>query len=168
MWDLVPWPGIEPGSPTLGMQSLDHWTIRKVYLFSLFLSTNVSINFFWSLWIFVLYSENFIKLFCICLIRFSRFNLMIHWVNMHLSPNIVIWGFSGGSVVKNPPANAEDWVWSLGWEELEEETATHSSILAWEIPWTEEPGGLQSTGLQRVEHDLVTKHSLTHCDFYLS
>ena len=87
---------------------------------------------------------------------------------MHLSPNIVIRGFSGGSIVKNPPANAEDCVRSLDWEELEEETATHSSILAWEIPWTEEPGGLQSTGLQRVEHDLVTKHSLTHCDFYLS
>ena len=44
--------------------------------------------------------------------------------------------FPGGSVVKNPPANAGD--------PLEEEMATHSSIVAWEIPWTEEPGGLQS------------------------
>ena len=43
---------------------------------------------------------------------------------------------------------------SLGWEDpLEEEMATHSSILAWEIPWTEAPGGLQSMGLQRVRHD---------------
>ena len=43
------------------------------------------------------------------------------------------------------------WVQSLGWEDpLEEERATHSSIFAWEIPWTEEPGGLQSTGSQRV------------------
>ena len=42
----------------------------------------------------------------------------------------------------------------LGWEDpLEEEMATHSSILAWEIPWSEEPGGLQSTGLQRVGHN---------------
>ena len=40
--------------------------------------------------------------------------------------------------------------------------AIHSSILAWEIPWTEEPGGLQSMGLQRVEHDLVTEHVHTH------
>ena len=40
---------------------------------------------------------------------------------------------------------------------LEEETATHSSILAWEIPWSEEPGGLQSMGLQRVGHDLRSK-----------
>ena len=57
-------------------------------------------------------------------------------------------------LVKNLPASAGDpeaWVQSLGWEDpLEENMATHSSILAWEIPWTEEPGGLQSTGLQRV------------------
>ena len=49
------------------------------------------------------------------------------------------------------------WVWSLGWEyALEKEMATHSSILAWRIPWTEEPGGLQSMGLQRVGHDRAT------------
>ena len=49
-------------------------------------------------------------------------------------------------------------VQSLGQEDLlEKEIATHSSILAWAIPWTEEPGGLQSMGLQRVRHDLVTK-----------
>ena len=52
----------------------------------------------------------------------------------------------------------ELWVQSLGWEDaLEEEMATHSSILAWRIPWTEEPGGLQSVGLQRVRHDWVTE-----------
>ena len=51
----------------------------------------------------------------------------------------------------------EMWVWSLGWEDpLEEEMAPHSSILAWEIPWTEEPGGLQSTGWQRVGHSWAT------------
>ena len=64
-------------------------------------------------------------------------------------------------MVKNPPAKAgdtSDVVGSLGWEDpLEEDLATHSSILAWEIPWTEEPGGPQSTGLQRVRHNLVTK-----------
>ena len=48
----------------------------------------------------------------------------------------------------------ETWVWSPGWEDtLEKEMATHSSILAWRIPWTEEPSGLQSTGSQRVRHD---------------
>ena len=46
------------------------------------------------------------------------------------------------------------WVRSLGWKDhLEEGMNTHSSILAWEIPWTEEPGGLQSMGSQRIEHD---------------
>ena len=52
------------------------------------------------------------------------------------------------------PAMQETWVRSLGREDpLEKEMATHSSILAWEIPWTEEPGGLQSMGSQRVGHD---------------
>ena len=51
--------------------------------------------------------------------------------------------------VKNLPAMQETWVQSLGWEDpLEKEMATHSSILAWKIPWTEVPGGLQSIGLQ--------------------
>ena len=51
--------------------------------------------------------------------------------------------FPGGSTVKNPPAMQETQVQSLGWEDpLEKEMATHSSILAWEILWTEEPGGL--------------------------
>ena len=54
----------------------------------------------------------------------------------------------------------ERWVWSLGQEDpLEEEMATHSSIPAWKIPWAEEPGGLQSIGLLRVGHDLVTEHT---------
>ena len=52
----------------------------------------------------------------------------------------------------------EMWAGSLGREDpLEREVATHSSILAWEVPWTEEPGGLQSMGSQRVEHNLATK-----------
>ena len=57
-------------------------------------------------------------------------------------------------VVKNLPAMQETQVRSLGWEDpLEKGTATHSSILAWRIPWTEEPGGLQSIGSQGVGHD---------------
>ena len=62
--------------------------------------------------------------------------------------------FSGGLVVKNSPTNAGEEVRSLGWEDpLEKEMATHSSILAWKIPWTEEPGGPQSMGSQRVGHN---------------
>ena len=59
-------------------------------------------------------------------------------------------GFLGGSEVQSPLAvqeTQEVWVWSLGWEgPLEEEMAAHTSTLAWKIPWTEEPGGLQSIG----------------------
>ena len=56
--------------------------------------------------------------------------------------------------LKHLPAMQETWVRFLGWEEpLEKEMATHPSILAWRIPWMEEPGGLQSMGSQRVRHD---------------
>ena len=62
--------------------------------------------------------------------------------------------------VKNLPAMQETQLRSLGWEDpLEEEMATHSSILAWRIPWTEEPGRLQPLGLQKLEHDLATEHT---------
>ena len=60
--------------------------------------------------------------------------------------------------LKNSPVMQETWVRTLGRKDpLEKEMTTHSSILAWEIPWTEEPGGLQLTGLPKVGHDLVTK-----------
>ena len=69
---------------------------------------------------------------------------------------MIFMGFAGGSVVKNLPAgagNEEIWVRSLGQKDpLGEVMATPSSILAWRIPWTEEPGGLQSMGSQRVRH----------------
>ena len=62
-------------------------------------------------------------------------------------------------MVKNLPAMQDTWVRFLGQEDsLEEEMTTHSSVLAWEIPWTEEPGGLWSMGLQRIEHN----EQLTH------
>ena len=57
-------------------------------------------------------------------------------------------------MVKNPPAKQETQVRSMGWEDLlEKEEATHSGTLAWKIPWTEEPGRLQSMESLRVEHD---------------
>ena len=63
-------------------------------------------------------------------------------------------GFPGGSDGKNLPAMWEMWVRSSGqYDPLEKGMATHSSILAWRIPWTEEPGRLQSMGSQRVKHD---------------
>ena len=70
-----------------------------------------------------------------------------HEVSSHM-------GFPGGSVVKNLPAMSEIRIQSLGQEDpLEKKMATHSSILAWKIPWTEEPVRLQSIGLQRVRHN---------------
>ena len=58
-------------------------------------------------------------------------------------------------LVKNLPAMQETWVQSLGWEDpLEEGMTTHSSILAWEIPWTEDPGGLPSMGSQKSQTQL--------------
>ena len=80
--------------------------------------------------------------------RHKRF--VFHFIDEKLS-------LPGASVVKNPPAMQEaqeTQALSLGWEDaLEEGMATHSSTLAWRIPWTEEPGGLQNIGLQRVGHD---------------
>ena len=80
-------------------------------------------------------------------------------------------GFPYGSVVKNPPAMQElqeAWLQSLGQEDpLEEEMATHSSILARIILWTEEPGGLQCMGSQRVKQDCVTEHACIHIHTYI-
>ena len=79
-------------------------------------------------------------------------------------------------MVRNLPAMQETWVQSLGWEDpLERRMATPSSILTWRITWTEEPGGLQSMGLQRVEHDWATNthvcvrtHTHTHTHMLIS
>ena len=66
-------------------------------------------------------------------------------------------------MVKHLPTMQETWVQSLGWKDpLEKKMATHSSTLAWKIPWTEEPGRLQSMGSQRVRHDWVTSLSFLH------
>ena len=72
-------------------------------------------------------------------------------MNSHKSRlSFLVIEYNLGTVVKNPPANTG----SLDQEDpLEKEMATRSGILAWEIPWTEEPGRLQSMGLQRVRHD---------------
>ena len=88
------------------------------------------------------------------------FNLCMNYVR-----NILSFAYSWASLVvhmvKNLPAMWETQVQSLGQEDpLEEEMATHFSILAWRIPWTEEPGGLQSMGSQRV--GLSLNHSLMH------
>ena len=73
------------------------------------------------------------------------------------------WGFPVAQMVKNMPAMQETGVQSLGWEDpLEKGMATHSNILAWRILWTEEPGELQSMGLQRIRHNWVTNTTPIH------
>ena len=80
-----------------------------------------------------------------------------------LERNMLGVGFAGGSVVKNPPANAWDASSTPGLGRCSGEgNGNHSSILAWEIAWLEEPGGLQSMGSQRVRHDLATKQKEQH------
>ena len=65
----------------------------------------------------------------------------------------IIWTSLVAQTVKSLTTMQETWVQSLGWEDLDKEMATYSSILAWKIPWTEEPGRLQSMGSLRVRHD---------------
>ena len=82
----------------------------------------------------------------------------------HLILILIHWASLVAQTVKNLPAKRETWVRSLGWKDslekgMEKAMATHSSILACRIPWTEEPGGLQSIGLQTVRHDWATKHT---------
>ena len=84
-------------------------------------------------------------------VKFLELRMQRDYSSQSISLNRRVWlkpGFHGGSAVKNLPMQ-EVRVWSLGREDpLEKQMETHSSILAWEIPWTEEPGGLQSTGPQ--------------------
>ena len=93
------------------------------------------------------------------------FNFKLIWINLQWIYSFYVTprAFPGGSVVKNLPVvqkMQEIQVRSLGHEEpLEEGIATYSSILAWRIPWREEPGGLQSMGLQRVGHDWTRMHA---------
>ena len=81
--------------------------------------------------------------------RWQRGSRVQHWASQWLSGK------------ESPPKQAT-WVWSLDWEDpLEKEMATHCSILAWKVPWTEEAGGLQSTRSQRVGHNLATERQST-------
>ena len=84
------------------------------------------------------------------------------WGKLHLVSGISQWASLVDKRVKCLPVMQETQVWSLGQEDpLEKEMATHSSILAWRIQWTEEPGRLQPTGSQRVGHDWVTSLTFT-------
>ena len=86
------------------------------------------------------------------------FSTLLDFTLLHMSTI-----HSGGSNSKESACSAEGLVWSLSWEDpLVKGMDTNSSILAWRIPWTEEPGGLESLGLQRVGHNWATKHTHMH------
>ena len=130
----LPDPAIEPRSPALQADSLPSEPPGKPpfignlynYITCIFISINLA------------YEGTEVR---VSTLHLNRFNLC-------RGASLV------AQMVKNPSALRETWVGSLGWEDsLEKGMATHSSILAGRIPWTEEPGGLQSIGLQGVRHD---------------
>ena len=92
------------------------------------------------------------------IILLLQFSLLLYWASLV------------ALLVKNLPAMQETWISTLGPEDpLEKKMATHSSILAWEIPWTEKPGGLQFVGLQRVGHEASLRTKLVEVmEFQLS
>ena len=104
-----------------------------------------------------LMESNLYLIFCkLCILYISLLNWYTYKliIDLDLYIYVHIWASLVVQRLKRMPAMWETWVSSLGWEDpLEKEMATLSSILAWRIPWTEEPGGLQSTGSQRVGHD---------------
>ena len=86
----------------------------------------------------------------LCAVTANILHSICYWPNNN-------WASLVAQTVKNLPAMQETWVQSLGQEDpLEKGMATHFSILAWRMPWTEKPGGPQSTGSQNVKHDWVT------------
>ena len=109
-----------------------------------------------------------------CLLSLSHFtcSLTSSAPSMYLSPYFLLLSVFGRAslealMVKSLPIVQETQVWSLAWElPLEKEMAHHSSILAWKIPWTEEPGRLQSIGSQRVGHDWATSLSLSFTFYF--
>ena len=83
-----------------------------------------------------------------------KYSTHIFWLTGFICPEALFQDFSMARKVRNLPVMQETRIRSLGWEDLlEKGMATHSSILAWRIPRTKRPGGLQSVGLQRVGHD---------------
>ena len=98
-------------------------------------------------------------------VLYGSFPLTIYFTH----GSVYVWASLVAQMVKNLLAMQETWVQFLGQEgPLEEKMATHSSILAWRIPWTEEPGGLQSMGWQRVESNWATNSFSIHMSVVLS
>ena len=96
-------------------------------------------------------------------VSFLSLGNLSYFLSAHLSQHIfncpyLLVGLPQWVSSKESPARQETWFQSLGEHPLEKEMATYSSILAWKTPWTEEPGGLQSIGSHRVEHNWACTH----------
>ena len=155
MWNLAPWPGIQPCSPALRVQGLSHWTIREVPELLPVSSCLCSRQPGWWLRL-PLYCNGFV---CVSVPRqlFEARNMSHHlsgprtkhgnfqaYLRVDFFFQKILY-CSDNTVQTVLPAVRETQVWSVGGDDpLEESLATHSSILAWRIPWTEEPGGLHS------------------------
>ena len=141
----LPNPGTELGSPEFHVDSLPAelpgkpWFARMICTVRKIVFSCAYINIF---------NQNIVDFQC-CII----FTYTAQWLLLYTQIYIYIYIYIY-TLWKNLPAMQETQVWSLGQKTpLEKGMTTHSSILAWRIPWTEEPGGLQSMGLQRVGHD---------------
>ena len=148
---MTPWTVAHQAPPSMGFSRQEYWS--GVPSPSLFKCTwNTRLTMYWIIRASLVAQRERIHLSC-------RRPWCDSWVGKicwrrDRLPTPVFLGFPGGSDGKASTHNAETWAQSLGWEDpLEEGMATHSSILSWKIPWTEEPGGLQSMGLQRVGHN---------------
>ena len=154
IWDLVPWPGSEPGPPALGAQSLNHW-ITKSH------TSGTDIQWTCPQSALFLLSSSHCKPVGLQLLDFLFFLAcgFLAFVTVlphcHLDWNLTLFAFNMCIEIMKCANFTEDWGW---W--LEKEMTTHSSILAWKIPWAEEPGRLQSMGSLRVRHDWATSLSL--------
>ena len=151
--NIQPWhtPSLFGTSPLFHVLSYWRTVILYVIFFSLF---HIIFNKYF-------YRNIFVFLWKYCSIDFQNRISAPREIWMH---NSCFWPSLIAQLVKNLPAMQDTRVWSLGWEDsLEKEMATHSSILAWRIPCTEEPGMLQFMGSQRVRHDLATKPPTNSC-----
>ena len=173
MWDFISSNSDQTWTPCIQRQGVNHWTTREVpqllFLTSGFFFFSCKLNF-----IFFFHPEllrfNWRIIFC----KFKLYNVVNWYMCVYYETVTTIklvyallWASLVAQMVKNLPAMWKTSVWSLSWEDpLEEGMAMHSSVLAGESPWTEEPGGLQFMGLQRVGHSWATKHSTAHALLY--
>ena len=162
---LVPWPGIKPSLPAVDAQSPNHWTTREASLIQC-LNITFHYGYYKILAVIPKLHSTFLWLLCLnsIILHLDKAELQRKPCYGAQSLNFTWWETQWGQPIWSWPSRT--CILNGNWEDhgthtirmlpLEKKMATHSSILAWEIPRTEEPGGLQPLGLQRRRHDWVT------------